>query len=83
MAQRTDATLSMNREELGNYLKRLGDEIDGEGDITVPVDNRRVRLHPSEAITCDVEVVERSSLLRGSKETVSLELSWKPKREGT
>ena len=83
MTQRTDATLSMNREELGNYLKRLGDEIDGEGEITVPVDNRTVRLHPSEAITCDVEVVERSSLIRGSRETVSLELSWKPGREGT
>jgi amphi-Trp domain-containing protein len=48
-----------------------------EGPISVPVANRRVRLHPAEAINCDIEVVERSSLLRGDREKISLEISWK------
>jgi len=81
MVQRTDATLSMTREELSGYLRRLADELEGEGNVTVPVDNRRVQLHPSDSITCEVEVVERSSRLRSDRETVSIEMRWKPRRE--
>lgn len=81
MVQRTDASQAMNREEMGDYLVRLGEELRGEGDIEVEVANRRVRLHPSEAITLDVEVVERSPLFRSDRETVTLEMNWRPARD--
>ncbi|WP_135535637.1 amphi-Trp domain-containing protein [Halostella pelagica] len=78
MVQRTDATQRMNRKEMGEYLQRLGEQMADEGPISVPVANRRVQLHPAEAISCDIEVVERSTLLRGDRETISMEISWKP-----
>lgn len=79
MADRTHSSETMARSELAAYLSALAAEFEGDGDeIAVEVGNKSVTLHPPEEFTCDIEVVERSSVLRGSRETVTLELSWKP-----
>ncbi|WP_254527925.1 amphi-Trp domain-containing protein [Natrinema gelatinilyticum] len=49
-----------------------------EETITVPVGNKDVSLHPPQNVDVSVEVVERSSMLRGDRETIDIELSWKP-----
>ncbi|WP_254522210.1 amphi-Trp domain-containing protein [Natrinema caseinilyticum] len=46
--------------------------------VTVPVGNKNVSLHPPHHVDVSIEVVERSSMLRGNRETVDIELSWKP-----
>ncbi|MHC3439013.1 amphi-Trp domain-containing protein [Natrialbaceae archaeon A-gly3] len=79
MADRTQASETLTRSELTAYLRTLAEEFDsGDEEIGIDVGNKRVTLNPPEEVSCDVEVVERSSVLRGSKETVTIELSWKP-----
>jgi amphi-Trp domain-containing protein len=79
MAQRTTADETLPREELAAYLEELAAEF-GQGDeqVTVPVGNKNVSLNPPTNVDVSVEVVERSSMLRGNRETVEIELSWKP-----
>ena len=79
MADRTQSKRTMERSELATYLAGLAEEFDRGGEeIDVTVGNKTVTLHPPEAVECDVEVLERSSVLRGNRETVEIELSWKP-----
>ncbi|MFC4357481.1 amphi-Trp domain-containing protein [Halobium salinum] len=84
MADSTEHSSKMNREEFAGYLRRLADEFEKEGDIDVPVGNKSVRLHPPDSVKRDIEVVERSSILRGSKEAIGLDVKWKKsKKSGT
>lgn len=79
MADRTESTDTLTRSELAAYLAQLGEEFERGGEeVSIPVGNKTVTLNPPEEITTDVEVIERSSVLRGSKETVQIELRWKP-----
>ena len=79
MADRTQAEQTLMREELAAYLRGLAEEFErGAEDISVDVGNKSVALSPPEQIDCDVEVVERSSMLRGERETIDIKLSWKP-----
>ncbi|SDD02600.1 amphi-Trp domain-containing protein [Natrinema hispanicum] len=78
MAQRTTADETLPRDELAAYLRDLAAEFErGDEQITVPVGNKNVTLMPPETLDVSVEVVERSSMLRGDRETVDIELSWK------
>lgn len=93
MTQRTTADETLSRDEFAAYLRDLaaefersdgevmeGDEeaIEGNDEVIVPVGNKNVALRPPETLSVSVEVVERSSMLRGDRETVDIELSWKP-----
>ncbi len=77
MADSTKHEETVDREEFVTYLRRLADEFEKEGDIDVPVGNKTVRLHPPGKVTRKVEVVERSSILRGDKESLKLDITWK------
>ena len=79
MAQRTTAEETMPLPELAAYLSTLAEEFNRGGeDVSVPVGNKTVTLHPPENVDVSVEVVERSSMIRGERETVDIELTWKP-----
>ena len=79
MAQRTTADNDMARPELAVYLTQLAEEFEhGDEEIAVGVGNKTVTLHPPENVEVSVDVIERSSKLRGKRETIELELSWKP-----
>ncbi|NHN46975.1 amphi-Trp domain-containing protein [Halostella sp. JP-L12] len=80
MAQKTGTKTSMSREQLGEYLQDLGRQLAGEEGVTVRIENRNVTLRPSDSVSVEVEVTERSSLLRSNREKVSLDMSWKPKK---
>lgn len=79
MADRTEAERTLTRPELAAYLTELAREFDRDSDdISVSVGNKSVSLSPPEEVSCDVAVVERSSMLRGERETIEIELKWKP-----
>lgn len=79
MAQRTTADEKLPRSELAAYLTTLAEEFDsGEEEVHIDVGNKSISLYPSEELDFSIDVIERSSLLRGSRETVEIELSWKP-----
>lgn len=79
MADKTESKQEMNREELAAYFRQLADEFDREGELSVSVGNKSVLLDPSESIRTEIEVVERSSILRGNRESMEIEMSWKTK----
>ncbi|AEH36357.1 hypothetical protein Halxa_1728 [Halopiger xanaduensis SH-6] len=78
MAQRTTADETIAREELAAYFHRLAEEF-GEGgrEINVEVGNKTVSLNPPDEIDLSVDVIERSTMFRGDRETIQLELNWK------
>lgn len=79
MADRTTAEQELTRSELAAYLRGLAEEFEREADdIAVDVGNKTVSLSPPEMVDCNVEVVERSSVLRGQRESIDIELRWKP-----
>jgi len=79
MAQRTTADEQRSREEVEDYLQTLADAFgNGEESISIPVGSKTVDLSPPEdAVGLSVDVVERSSRLRGDYEKIELELAWK------
>ncbi len=79
MAQRTTADERLTRSELAAYLAGLSEEFDRDSEeVHVDVGNKTISLTPPEEVDCSVDVVERTSMLRGSRETIKIELSWKP-----
>jgi len=78
MAQKTRTASSVDREQVGQFLRDLADEFEqDDDDLQVRVGNKTVSLSPGETIDLDVEVVERSSWVRKSRESVSIDVSWK------
>lgn len=76
-----DKTLSadkITREEAAEQLRALADEIESGEQATVRTGNKTVDLRPSESIAYEVGVRERSSILRGQRETVTIKMDWKP-----
>ena len=78
MAQKTRTASSVDREQVGQFLRDLADEFErNDDDLQVRVGNKTVSLSPGETVDLDVEVVERSSWVRKSRESVSIDVSWK------
>jgi amphi-Trp domain-containing protein len=78
MADRTEASETMSRDELGEYLRDLAEELEGEGEANVPVGNKTVTLSPGAQIDCDVNVDERSPMVGSDSEEIVVDLSWEP-----
>jgi len=79
MVQRTTADERRSREEIENYLQTLAAAFgNGEESVSIPVGNKTVDLSPPEDdVGLSVDVVERSSRLRGDYEKIELEVAWK------
>ncbi|WP_049926510.1 amphi-Trp domain-containing protein [Halopiger goleimassiliensis] len=83
MAQRTTADETVSREELAEYFQQLSDAFADPDDVRVSVGNKTVGLNPPENVDLSVDVIERSTLLRGNREELEIELSWKSKSKST
>lgn len=78
MVDKTLAAEEVTREEAAEQLRALADELESEGEATVRTGNKTVDLRPPESIAYEVGVRERSSILRGNRETITVKLDWKP-----
>jgi len=79
MAERTSNSEKLDRETVADRLEDIATEFRQAEDVRVRVGNKDVELSPPETVTYEIDVVERSSLLRGDSEAVEIELRWKPK----
>ena len=78
MVQRTTADERRSREDVETYLRTLADAFgNSDDDLRIPVGNKTVDLSAPEELGLSVDVVERSSRLRGDYEKIELELAWK------
>ncbi|SFB68269.1 amphi-Trp domain-containing protein [Halobiforma haloterrestris] len=85
MADRTSADETLTRDELAAFFEHLGDEFAENGElddqsVQVQVGNKTVQLNPPETVDLSVDVVERSPMLRGTRETIEIEVTWRPSR---
>lgn len=78
MADKTTDTQELSREEAADRLRELADAIDGEEDADVRVGNKQISLSPGSSVAYEIGVRERSSILRGSREGVTVKIDWKP-----
>jgi len=79
MADRTSYTDTVTRDQIADQLRELADAFESS-DTNVQVGNKTVQLSPPDSVNYQIDVVERSSLLRGDHETVEIELGWKPQK---
>lgn len=77
MAEKTEFKREVERAEAAAYLREVADQLDTEGDISVAVGNKSVTLHPPKRIESEVEITERSSMLRKNHESIDISLTWK------
>lgn len=78
MVDKTVDAEELSREAVAERLRELADALDGEGEAQVRVGNKGVTLHPASSIAYEIGIMERSSVLRGSREGVTVKLDWKP-----
>ena len=78
MVDKTLAAEELTRDEAAERLRELADELEGDGSASIRTGNKTVDLRPSQSIAYEVGVRERSSILRGSRETVTIKMDWKP-----
>ena len=77
MAEKLQNEATLSRDEVAENLEQLAEEIrNGTGNFRVG--NKTVELTPSEQVTYEIGVHERTSLLRSNRETVTVKLEWKP-----
>lgn len=80
VAEKNISEAEVSREEAADRLRELADRLDREGQFDVDVNNKTISLDPATSIGYEIGVRESSSLLRGSRESVTIKLDWKPKK---
>ncbi|ELY46209.1 amphi-Trp domain-containing protein [Natronorubrum tibetense] len=78
MVEKTRSADELSRDEAAEHLRALADELEDGDQATIRTGNKAVDLRPPESIAYEVGIIERSSLLRGQRETVTLKMGWKP-----
>lgn len=68
----------LSREEAAEHLQEIAAALRTGDTMDIDINNRTVHLSPAETVALEVAVDERSTLLRGDREAVTLKLGWKP-----
>lgn len=77
MVEKTVHQSELDRSSVAESLRSLADEFESSEDVHIRVGNKSIRLHPPETVNYEVSVHETSSILRSSRETITLTLDWK------
>ena len=77
MVEKTVHQSELDRSSVAESLRSLADEFESGDDVHIRVGNKSVRLQPPETVSYEVSVHETSSIIRSSRETVTLTLDWK------
>lgn len=78
MPDQTTNAEKMSRDAVADRLNDLADELRSGEDVTVRVGNKNVALRPPDAVGYRIDVIEKQSRFRGNRETVRIEIDWKP-----
>jgi amphi-Trp domain-containing protein len=68
----------VSREEVADRLQAIAHELRGDEDANVDVGNKTVTLSPPSSVGYEIGTRESSSVLRGSRESITIKLDWKP-----
>jgi amphi-Trp domain-containing protein len=65
------------RSEIASYLRELADQLDGDGDVTLELGGRRVRMNPTDPVTFKLEgESDWSAGDTEAKQSIEFELVW-------
>jgi amphi-Trp domain-containing protein len=78
MAEKNLEEDDVSRGETAERLRAIADELDGDGDVNLEVENKTISLSPPSSINYELGVRESSSILRGDRESVTIKLDWSP-----
>ena len=78
MADKNLAEKDVSRAEAADNLRANADELERDDEMNIDVENKTITLSPTDSVGYEVGVRERSSILRGSRESVTIKLDWKP-----
>lgn len=76
--EKTISADELTRDEAAERLREVADELEGDGHASIRTGNKTVELRPSASVAYEIGVRERSSILRGSRETITIKMDWKP-----
>lgn len=79
MVEKTSEEAELSPADAAARLRRIADEIEREDGSTVEVGNKRISLSPASTVSFEIDVRERSSILGGDRESIQINLDWKPK----
>ncbi|ELZ00488.1 amphi-Trp domain-containing protein [Natrialba asiatica] len=67
----------MSREAAADRLRAIAAELEDDGAADIQVGNKRLALSPGDPIEYAIEVEERSPMLGGEREEITVTLGWK------
>ncbi|MCW8172586.1 amphi-Trp domain-containing protein [Natrialba swarupiae] len=76
MAETTAHDEDVSRDEAADLLQELARELRGDTHAEVRVGNKTLTLSPSSVLEYGIEVDERSPMLGGDREEVTVSLEW-------
>ena len=78
MSDQTTNAEKIDRDAVADRLTDLAGELRSGENMTVRVGNKDVSLTPPETLDCRIDVIEKQARFRGDRETVRIEIDWKP-----
>ncbi|NUB92034.1 amphi-Trp domain-containing protein [Haloterrigena sp. SYSU A121-1] len=81
MAEKTANEQTVTREEAADLVQELARELRDEGPAEVRVGNKMLTLSPTPEVEYGIEVQERSPMLGGPREEITVTLEWEVEEE--
>lgn len=81
MSEKTDNKEDVSREEAAELLQEVAQELRSGGPAEVRVGNKMLTLSPAPELEYGIEVQERSPMLGGPREEITVTLEWEVEKE--
>lgn len=78
MSDQTTNDETIDGDAVADRLTDLAGELRSGENVTVRVGNKDVVLTPPKTLDYRIDVIEKQSRFRGDRETVRIEIDWKP-----
>jgi amphi-Trp domain-containing protein len=78
MSERTSSAETLDRAAAADTLNDIASALREGEEMRVRVGNKEIELTPPETVNYRIEVTEKRTRFRGNRETVTIELDWKP-----
>lgn len=78
MAEKNINEDELDRSEAADRLRSIADDLESGDEFDVDIGNKTITLTPPSVIGFEVGARESSSILRGSRESVTITMDWRP-----
>ncbi|QSW98783.1 amphi-Trp domain-containing protein [Haloterrigena alkaliphila] len=83
MAEKTANEEEVSREQAADLIQELAHQLRSEGEAEVTVGNKVLTLTPAPELEYGIEVQERSPMLGGERQQITVTLDWEVSDEPT